>query len=128
MPDGPPSGEHTVLAVTSMILVVVPDAGFRRSIEFALEAEGYGVESRAQLSTATTSPAASLICCAVIDEDAAEDGADAWKFLWHFAKPIVLLVDRPWSLPEPEGMKVLVKPLIGNALVETVRQLVAHGI
>ena len=127
MPDGPPSGEYIALAVTSMVLVVAPDPGFRRSIEFALEAEGYGVDSRAQLSDGTTSPAASLVCCAVIDEDATEGGADAWKFLWHFPKPIVLLVDRPWSLPEPDGMKVLVKPLLGNALVEAVRHVVARS-
>lgn len=128
MPNGPPSGEYTALAVTSMVLVVAPDPGFRRSIEFALEAEGYGVDSRARLSDGTTSPAASLVCCAVIDEDATEGGADAWKFLWRFPKPIVLLVDRPWSLPEPDGMKVLVKPLLGNALVEAVRHVVARSI
>jgi hypothetical protein len=127
MPDGLLSGEYTALAVTSMVLVVAPDPGFRRSIEFALEAEGYGVDSRARLSDGTTSPAASLVCCAVIDEDGTEDGADAWKFLWHFPKPIVLLVDKPWSLPEPDGMKVLVKPLLGNALVEAVRHVVARS-
>ena len=127
MPDGLPSGEYAALAVTSMVLVVAPDPGFRRSIEFALEAEGYGVESRAKLSSATTSPAASLACCAVIDENGTEDVADAWKFLWHFPKPIVLLVDKPWSLPEPDGMKVLVKPLLGDALVEAVRHVVARS-
>lgn len=122
------SGEFTTLAATSMVLVVAPDAGFRRSIEFALEAEGYGVASRAHLPTETTSPAALLVCCAVIDEDAISEGTDAWKFLWHFPKPIVLLVDKPWSLPEPDGMKVLVKPLLGNALVEAVRHVVARSI
>lgn len=111
-----------------MVLVVAPDAGFRRSIEFALEAEGYGVDSRAQLFTAKASPLAPLVCCAVIDEDAIDDSANAWKFLWRFPKPIVLLVDKPWSLPEPDGVIILVKPLLGNALVETVRQVITHGI
>lgn len=112
--------------MTSMVLVVAPDSGFRRSIEFALGAEGYDVDSQAQLSTAITSPLAPLVCCAVIDEDAIKDWADAWQSLGRFPMPIVLLVDRP--RPEPDGMTILVKPLLGDALVETVRHVITRGI
>jgi hypothetical protein len=116
------------LADISIVLVVAPDSGFRRSIEFALGAEGYGIDSQAQLSTAITSPMAPLVCCAIIDEDAIKNWTDAWQSLKRFPKPIVLLVDRPWPPPEPDDVKILVKPLLGSALVETVRHVVISTI
>ncbi|MFA6153882.1 DNA-binding response regulator [Mesorhizobium sp.] len=115
------------MTVGSMVLVIAPNPGFRKSLEFALEAEGYVVDSQAQLARAIASPLTSSIRCAVVDEAAVPDWANGRHDLARFPGPIILLVDRPWAAPEPDGVLILVKPLLGNALIKAVDQVIANG-
>ncbi|MBZ9674448.1 DNA-binding response regulator [Mesorhizobium sp. ES1-1] len=115
------------MTVGSMVLVIAPNPGFRKSLEFALEAEGYVVDSQAQLAKAVASPLASSIRCAVVDEDAVPDWASGRHALARFPGPIILLVDRPWTSPEPEGVLILVKPLLGNALIRAVDHVIENS-
>lgn len=116
------------MTAVSFVLVVAPDHGFRRSLEFALEAEGFAVDSYALLSTAVASPLAAVAACAVVDEDAIEDRASGREALGRLAKPVVLLVDRLPPFPDLARIRVLVKPLLGNALIETVQSSIAGGV
>jgi hypothetical protein len=108
---------------TSIILVVAFDVDLRRSIEFALEAEGYVVNSHARLFEATMSPTASAAACMVVDEACLEDLAD-WRMFCLMTKPTVLLADQSERLDGTEAACIIFKPLLGNALVETVRHVV----
>lgn len=116
------------MTIASMVLVVATNPGFRKSLEFALEAEGYVVDSQAQLARAIASPLNPATRCAIVDEDAVRNWTDGWSDLASFPRPVILLVDRPWPSPDPDGVMILVKPLLGNALIEAVEQVIASGI
>lgn len=117
------------LAPVQHVVVVVPDPELRRSIEFALEAEGFGIESHDRLVAALASPRIGDAACAVIDEAAigGRKGKDA-PALERIAPPVVLLVDQLRAVPQaPAGIRVLTKPLLGRMLVETVLAVIAEG-
>ena len=111
--------------VTSLVIIVASDRGFRRSLEFALEAEGFAVDSHASVSTAVESPCAAAAICSVVDEDALRDRASIPQTFDRLAKPVILLVDRFLPIPEQTGMTILIKPLLGSVLMESVHALVA---
>lgn len=117
------------LAAVQLVVVVVPDKELRRSIEFALEAEGFGIGSHDRLEAALASPGVGGAACAVIDEAALDThqgkGAAA---LARIEPPVVLLVDRLRVVPQPPAsIRVLTKPLLGRMLVETVQAAIAEG-
>lgn len=111
------------MAAIGLILVVAPDHEFRRSLEFTLEAELYGVDSHDGLTTAVASPLTQKALCAIVDEDAVRDHALGWEALDHLPTPVILLLDKlkpPVSRPD---MTVLAKPLLGRALIQAVRSI-----
>jgi hypothetical protein len=116
-----------LLSVIRLVLVIAPDDGVRRSLEFVLEVEGYVVDSHAVLTTAIASPFAATAACAVVDEDAVEGLAAGWEAIGHLDKPIVLLVDWLRPLPDRAGMKVLGKPLLGHVMIEAVQSMIDSG-
>jgi len=113
------------LDATNLVLIVAPDRGFRRSLEFALEAEGFMVDSHASVSTAVESPRAPVAVCSVVDEDALRDWAPEPLTLDRLAKPVILLVDRSLPITEQAGVTILMKPLLGGVLTDSVHALVA---
>lgn len=105
------------------VLVVAPDAELRRSIAFALEAEGLCIASRPDLPDAAE-PAFWDARCSVVDEDAVEAAPDGWRRLAALTQPQVLLVDR-LAVPEACAAVALRKPLLGRGLVEAVLAAIA---
>lgn len=103
------------------ILVVAPDQGLRRSLEFALEVEGFDVVSFEDLTTALTSPRATDGMCVVVDEEALFNDPLAAARIQGFKKPTFLLIDRSRSVPEALDIHILRKPVLGNALITAVR-------
>ncbi|MCP3056893.1 hypothetical protein [Aurantimonas marianensis] len=108
------------MATIGLILVVAPDRDFRRSLEFALEAELYAVDSHARLTTAVESPLLARAACAVVDEKAVRDHAYQWDALDRLGKPVILLVDRFRPPLSRASLTIMAKPLLGNALIERV--------
>lgn len=102
------------------ILVVAPKQAFLQSIVFALEAEGFGVEGHALLASALASPLAESADCAVIDDHAVNGANGGWEALSLFKPPIVLLGNHVPSMPPRPGITVLLKPLLGRSLTDTV--------
>lgn len=121
------SWDHPFLSPTQTILVVAPGAELRRSIVFALEANGFKVEAHPWLGPAAASAQASLATCLVVDENALIDQPTSSKALKEFAKPVVLLVDQLRAIPRLVKVTVLRKPLLGDRLIETVRGVLATG-
>lgn len=112
------------MASNATIIVVAPDRGFRRSLEFALEAEGFAVDGHPFLAVAEVSISALATGCAVIDEDAIEDKRLSWDSLRRFSTPIILLVAQSQNLPDLAGICTVEKPVMGNALIEAVRKAI----
>jgi hypothetical protein len=108
------------LSRAQIILVAAPGAELRQSIVFALEADGFDVVSHTSLVTAMASPEAPLAASMVVDENAL-DQTNGHQLLEAFGRPIVLLVDKLRVVPRIAGIKVLMKPLLGRMLTETVK-------
>ena len=106
---------------SSHILVVAPDRGLRRSLEFALEVEGFAVLSFEDLTTALASPEAPDGTCVIVDEEALFNDPLATVRIQGFKKPTFLLIDRSRSVPESLDIHILRKPVLGNALIRAVR-------
>lgn len=112
-------------AAAALILVVAPDMGFRRSLEFALETDGFAVESHPHIEAAFGSPQAAVAACAVVDDAAVAD----WKALAAeirlFGKPLILLLDRVRVVPDLPLTTALTKPFLGAPLTDAVRHAMA---
>lgn len=111
------------MARTDIILVAAPDAGFRRSLAFALESDDYRVYQYLYAADAFASPHAREAACAVIDDDAVNDWKQAQEQFERFAKPVILLMGRPIS--DVPSIKPLTKPFLGEPLIEAVRSAIA---
>ena len=113
------------MVAAKTILVVASESAFRRSLEFALEVEGFSVVSHALLSEAEQSPAVANAVCAVIDEGALRIETGAPRLLERITRPVILLADGLSATAARKGMTVLTKPLRGNDLVDVVHGLSA---
>jgi hypothetical protein len=92
---------------------------FRRSVVFALEAEGYVVTSHATLP-----PQHMGYDCVVLDHRAAErSGREALLGLFQDAR-IVLLAGRPTPWMVESAFRVVETPQAGNALAAAVSEAV----
>ena len=115
------------MTIVKLVLVVAPDHDLRRSVEFALEAEEFAVESYAHLFAAVASPTATSSKCAVVDEDAILNQiSSGWQALVRLNKPVVLLVDQLHIFPDLADLQVLAKPLLGDRLIEMVGSAMAR--
>ncbi len=113
------------MSVAKTILLVASESAFRRSLEFALEVEGFSVESHALLSEAEQSPAAVVALCAVIDEGVLRSRAGPPRSLDRIIRPIILLANELSATVARKGLTVLTKPLRGNDLVDALHGLSA---
>ncbi|MBA8903147.1 DNA-binding response OmpR family regulator [Phyllobacterium sp. P30BS-XVII] len=105
------------------ILIVAPDRVFRRSLEFALEAEGYTVKSYSTLSSASVALQSQSYSCAIIDEPVIKREPIPGSGLQKMTIPVILLVDRSHPLPQASLVHYLIKPIFGNALINEIRKL-----
>lgn len=110
---------------TEIILIAAPDKGFRRSLEFALESDGFTVCAHPYASDALASADARRAACAVLDDDAIDDWEQARKQLSEFARPVILLVGLFHAAPDLPFVKPVMKPFLGEPLIEAVRSAVA---
>ena len=111
------------LALPRIVLIAAPGSELRRSIAFALEADGFTAEAHASLAAAMALPAATTSICLIVDENALDGQGNRAATLKRLGIPVILLADRIRKIPRVAGMKVLTKPLLGPTLVDTVRAL-----
>lgn len=108
------------MVASKTIILVASESAFRRSLEFALEVEGFSVESHALLSEAEASPAAASAVCAIIDEGALLAKTGAFRSLDWIEMPVIMLVDGIPATATEKGTTVLTKPLRGNDLADAI--------
>lgn len=98
------------------ILLVAPDSALRKSLEFALGAEGHDVTTRASVG-AHELPGYD---CTVLDQHAVgNDRSEAAAFCANFA-PVILLTNDASHPLAPAAFRTLLKPLLGAALIGAV--------
>jgi len=112
------------LAEAIHVIVVAPDKDFRRSLEFALETEGFAVDSHPTISRAFSTEQAEEADCAVVDDAAIGDWHAAEKDFHSFGRPIVLLLTKFRAAPRLPLTVALAKPFLGIPLIEAIREIV----
>jgi len=102
----------------SRILVIAPDSDLRRSLEFALLAEGHEVTWQASIGTHEMP---SRFDCTILDHHAVgKDMARGVAFCQAFG-PVILLVNFVPHPLSPWAFATVQKPLLGQALLTAVR-------
>ena len=113
------------MAIAKTIIVVAPESAFRRSLEFALEVEGFSVESHALLAEAEQSPAAVVALCAIVDECVLKSRTGPPRSLERITRPVILLANELSATAARKGLTVLTKPLRGSDLADALHGLSA---
>ncbi len=111
---------------TRLVIVVAPDSVMRRSLEFALTAEGFLTVSLPTIGSALNSQHAGTAVCTIIDDNAVEDWSSADEMLGRFLVPIVLLLgerERPVTTPSVIAVS---KPFLGEPLIAAVNAIVGR--
>lgn len=116
------------MSYSTQILVVAPDLGLRKSLEFALEVEHFSVWPFESLLSALESADGTNAKCVIVDEEALLGDPFAMEALRRFNKPVLLLIDRSRPVPESRGLWLLRKPVLGNALIRAVRLTAAANV
>lgn len=107
------------------VLVAAPDPAFRRSLEFALESAGFGTSSHVRATGAFASEEGSRAVCAVIDDHSIDDWKLAPDQFRRFDRPVILLIGRFQAVPQLPLVTLVIKPFLGEPLIEAVRAAVA---
>lgn len=95
------------------ILLIAPDSALRRSLEFALGAEGHSVTSRASIAARERPD----YDCTVLDQHAiGNDTVSAARFCDIFA-PVILLTNNISHPLAGNAFRTLLKPSLGAALI-----------
>jgi hypothetical protein len=108
-----------------VVLVAAPNEAFRRSIVFVLASERLDTDTHHYATIAFASTRADQAACAVIDDEAVENWEAAPVQFGRFGRPIILLVSLFGKVPDGPRLKQLVKPFLGEPLIETVREAIA---
>ena len=112
------------MTALEIVLVAAPDRAFRHSLEFALESAGYRTNAYLSATGAFDSGSARDALCAVIDDLAVEDWKVAPEQLLRFGKPVVLLVNLFRNPPPLPRVTLVMKPFLGEPLIEAVRNAI----
>ena len=102
-------------------LVIAPDLDLRRSLQFALEAEGYAVTWRTSIATISALPR-DFDCTVVDHHSLGNDKSVARTFLRAF-EPTILLANEPHEL-SADAYRTILKPQLGAALTGAIREAI----
>jgi CheY-like chemotaxis protein len=108
------------------VLIVAPDTDLRRSMQFALEVDGYEVSARAQL--AEVDIPTEQVDCVILDHHLADRSiSEARGFCLRF-QPVVLLANSAAHALAPAVFRTLLKPQLGPTLSAAVSDaMVRHA-
>jgi FixJ family two-component response regulator len=118
-----------------IIFVVDDDPAVCSSLKFALELEGYHVRSCANAASLLDDPDARRSQCLVIDlKLPGMDGLELLKELRQrgVTAPAILITSAPSRRTQEraarKGIQIIEKPLLGNALSDTIRSAIAASL
>jgi FixJ family two-component response regulator len=125
---------HQQPALANPIIVVVDDdAAVRGSLKFALEIEGFVVRTYPKGDDLLGDLRLADCACFIIDQMLpGMNGLDVVAKLRkeHIAAPVILITSHPTNILQRQaaqaGVPIVEKPLLGNALIDRVRDAIAH--
>jgi FixJ family two-component response regulator len=117
-----------------VVIVIDDDLAVRNSLKFSLEVEGLTVRSYATGAELLSAGDLALCSCLVVDQNMpGMNGLDLITLLRarHFAAPAILITSHPSSSlrerAQQAGVPIVEKPLLGNALLDKIRDAVGIG-
>lgn len=102
------------------LLIIAPDDDLRRSLAFALEAEGYAVTALAETGSGEL-VGDGHYACTIVDQAALAGTDSAIRAFFAAWRPVVLLSNAPLSWLTWDGVRVVEKPMLGESLSQAVR-------
>jgi FixJ family two-component response regulator len=124
---------HEATFATPVIVVVDDDAAVRGSLKFALEIEGFAVRTYPKGADLLDDLRLADCACFIIDQKLpGMNGLDVVAELrkGHIAAPVILITSAPNIVVQQRaaqaGVPIVEKPLLGNALIDRVRDAIAH--
>jgi FixJ family two-component response regulator len=127
-----PSRQELTLA-HPVIVVVDDDAAVRGSLKFALEVEGFAVRTYPGGVDLLGDVSRADCACFIIDQMLpGMNGLDVVAELRkeRIAAPVILITSQPTRMVQQRaaqaGVPIVEKPLLGNALIDRVRNAVAR--
>lgn len=116
-----------------VVIIIDDDLAVRNSLKFALEIEGLTVRSYATGAELLSAGDLDLCSCLVVDQNMpGMNGLDLIRLLRarHIVAPAILITSHPSpSLRErarTAGVPIVEKPLLGSALLDTIRDVVVE--
>ena len=107
------------------LLIIAPDPDLRKSLQFALEAEGYAVVSREGFADPAGIPLD--FDCAVLDHHATRGHLPVATTFVEGASPVVLLANSDTHPLAAHSFRTLTKPFLGPHLSKAVIEALARG-
>ena len=128
------SNEHSkVISASPLVIVVDDDAAVCGSLKFALEIEGFRVHAFSSGEQMMGDSGLAECACFIIDQKlAGATGLDVIAGLrrQRIPAPAILITSNPTLVLRDRaakaGVAIVEKPLLGNTLIERVRDAVAH--
>jgi FixJ family two-component response regulator len=116
-----------------LVVVVDDDAAVRGSLKFALEIEGFCVRTYPKGDDLLGDLKLGDCACFIIDQMLpGMTGLDVVAELrkGHIAAPVILITSHPTNFllerAARAGVPIVEKPLLGNALIDRIRDAIAH--
>jgi FixJ family two-component response regulator len=139
--DEPPGRRNPMLnadrehcAAAPLLIVIDDDAAVRASLKFALESEGFAVRTYRCGDDLLDDAGLRDCACFIVDQRLpAMSGLEVVAALrrMHVAAPAVLITSHPTIILQERaaraGVPIVEKPLLGNALIDRVRELIARS-
>ena len=117
-----------------LVAVVDDDPAVRASLKFALEVEGFGVRAYSNPQAMLDDGNAANYRCVIVDQNLpAMTGLELVARLRarSVLVPAILITSQPSRVlrarAERAGVPIVEKPLLGNALVDRIRGIIARG-
>jgi two-component system, LuxR family, response regulator FixJ len=117
-----------------VVIVIDDDLAVRNSLKFSLEIDGLTVRSYATGAELLSAGDLALCNCLVVDQNMPEmNGLDLIALVRarSFAAPAILITSHPSpslrDRAQKAGVPIVEKPLLGNALLDKIRDVVGIG-
>ena len=124
---------HPPALASPIVIVVDDDAAVRGSLKFALEIEGFAVHAYGKSDELFGDADLADCACFIIDQKLpGTTGLDLVSALreHRIAAPVILITSAPPPAVQERaaraGVPIVEKPLLGNALLERVRDATTH--
>ena len=124
---------HEPALAIPLVAVVDDDAAVRGSLKFALEIEGFAVRTYPKGDDLLGDVKLADCACFIIDQKLpGMNGLDVVAELrkGRIAAPVILITSHPTNVLQQRaaqaGVPIVEKPLLGNALIDRVRDAIAR--